>query len=193
MIKNWIIFNESTNEKFTLEMAQEIIYYFSENYEPSKEMSDIFYNGHAGITDREFIFYETSYDEMNDYIKKLYNLVNTESLTLMDDMIKLYHKIREERKNFPEIFEIEDLFLDLIESDKFDFMVYSNRYNYKIRLSKTDKNNTITLEEYIKYCTQLNNELIRLKSDKYETKLMKCLFEQDYHTTCSFYIGLKSK
>jgi hypothetical protein len=47
MIKSWHKFNESQSNKLTKEMAQEIIYYVSEDSKPTESISTIQWNlGH---------------------------------------------------------------------------------------------------------------------------------------------------
>ena len=119
MIKGWVRFNESSGN-FTYEMAQEIIFYFSENSSPRKYIENMLWkHPEMGIDADSFVAYESGPEDYENMIKKLIGFTNTKSLTFKDDMINLYHKIREERSAFPEIFEIEDMFLDLIESSGF--------------------------------------------------------------------------
>ena len=132
-INNWSKFNESVSDTFTEEMAQEILYYISEDSKPSKHISDLF-DQWREIIENNFIMYETSYEEMKEMIKKLYSLVQTEGLDFRDSMIEMYNKIREERKDFPEAYEIEDAFLDLIEGYNFNLMIYSSLSKYQIKL-----------------------------------------------------------
>lgn len=165
-ITNWKRFNESVSEKFTEEMAQEIIYCFSESSELDKELEQLrtsFYNsieseGH----ENDFIMYETDYNEMKEMIRKLYGLAQTESLTFRDDMIQLYHKIRKIKSKFPHIYEIEDLFLDFIESNNFRlFIDYIKYYGpgegkiYEVRLwSNGHKYN---MDDFNKFCGIVSN------------------------------------
>jgi hypothetical protein len=160
MIKGWMRFNESSGN-FTYEMAQEIIFYFSENSSPSKDIEKMFWeHPEMGGDADSFVAYESGPEDYEIMIKKLIGLVNTKSLTFKDDMINLYHKIREERSAFPEICEIEDIFLDLIEQSRFDFLVDTKDHYYNIKLNKDN----CSLSEFIQYCQYLNNSIKKLET-----------------------------
>ena len=170
MIKGWMRFNESSGN-FTYEMAQEIIYYFSENSSPSKHIEKLFWEHPEMEGDADsFVAYESGPEDYENMIKKLIGLVNTKSLTFKDDMIDLYHKIREERSAFPEIFVLEDMFLDLIESSGFDFLIDTRDYSYTIRLDKKD----CSLSEFIQYCQYLDKSIKRLETSTTTPLLEKC-------------------
>jgi hypothetical protein len=187
-LNNWIKFNESVKDTFTEEMAQEIMYYFSEDSSPSKELVKIFdiWLSELDIEDN-FVMYETSYAEMKEMIKKLYGFVQTESLDFKDSMIQLYHKIREERKDFPEACEIEDTFLNLIENNDFNFMIYSTTSRYEIRL-QSNVNNRYKLEDYINFCKLVNNSVSKI----HRSKLIECKFYDSRASFCDFIIEIKS-
>jgi hypothetical protein len=162
MIKCWNRFFESNTEKFTEEMAQEIIYYFSENSEVSKGLENLFFNHPENDQADHFVAYETGYDEYKQWINRLMGMVNTKSLTFKDDMIELYNKIREERKNFPLICEIEDELLQLIDRGyEFNFIHCSNT-EYYIRIYKQiDSSSEVATNEFIKNMSFLSNSVIR--------------------------------
>lgn len=198
MIKKWIKFNESS-ESFTEEMAQEIIYYFSEGSKPSKEIYSGFLRNDVIENEFEFEIYETSYDEMKNYVKNLLSLVQTGPIGFKDEMINIYNQIRQERKDFPEVYEIEDLYLNLIENDKFKFYLSSGmeygifeRPEYKIELNKKH----CTFNDYIRYCQSINNTIERLKSPNYKVVLSNCELSQGIrndnteYSYCSFKITL---
>ena len=187
-ISNWNKFNESVNDTFTEEMAQEILYYFSENSKPSKHIADLF-DQWEEIIENNFIMYETSYEEMKQMIKKMYGLVQTESLDFKDSMIEIYNKIREERKDFPEAYEIEDAFLDLIEGHGFSFMIYSGLSKYEIKLHSPWGGNSIKLEDFINYCTLIKNPISKLS--KYRTKLVECTFFDTPY--CASVVAMRTK
>jgi hypothetical protein len=191
MIKGWIRFNESSGN-FTYEMAQEIIYYFSENSKPSKDIEKMLWEHPEMGTDADsFVAYESGPEDYEIMIKKLIGFTNTKSLTFKDDMIKLYHKIREERSAFPEIFELEDMFLDLIESSGFEFLVDTKIYSYTIRLNKEN----CSLSEFIQYCQYLDKSIKRLETPT-TTPLLENCERQDsgqYGTRAWFKILLKKK
>jgi len=170
MIKGWMRFNESSGN-FTYEMAQEIIYYFSENSSPSKDIEKMLWeHPEMGRDADSFVAYESGPEDYEIMIRKLIGFTNTKSLTFKDDMINLYHKIREERSAFPEIFGIEDMFLDLIESNGFLFFVDTRNYSYTIRLYKED----CGLSEFIQYCQYLDKVIKRLETTTATPLLEKC-------------------
>ena len=191
MIKGWTRFNESSGN-FTYEMAQEIIYYFSENSVPSKDIEKMFWEHPEleGDSD-DFVSYESGREDYENMIKKLIGLTNTKSLTFKDDMINLYHKIREQRSAFPEICEIEDMFLDLIENSGFNFLVDTKDYSYQIRLNKDN----CSLSEFIKYCQYLDRLIKELESPTIKPILSNCDRQDSdpYGTHVWFKILLKKK
>ena len=189
MIKNWERFFESSGA-FTEEMAQEIIYYFSEDSKPNKEIEKEFWeHPEMGPEADHFVAYESGYDDYKKMIKRLMGMVNTKSLTFRDDMIEIYNKIRSERSAFPPICDIEDYFLSLIEEDGFEFVVYTKDYNYIIKLYKDD----CSLGEFIKYCQKIEVEMRRLDTAKTIPVLEKCERHQGHYTSCDFRILLKKK
>ena len=166
MIKGWQKFNESTSGSFTEEMSMEIVYYFSEDSKPSKEISSIFF-GNPEVNNL-FNFYESGYEEYKDATQKLYGEVNRGSLDFRDSMFKVYELIRLERKTFPTVAEIEDIFLDAID-DGYGFIIYSSSYEYKIRLEKYDDN----VENFIKYTKSFNERSKRLNVGGIKSTLSK--------------------
>ena len=166
MIKGWKLFNESTGGRFTEEMAQEIVYYFSEDSKPSKEISSIFF-GNPEV-DNLFSFYESGYEEYKAATQKLYGEVNRGSLEFGDSMFKVYELIRLERKTFPTVAEIEDIFLDAID-DGYGFIIYSSQYQYEIRLQKYDD----SVENFIKYTKSFSDRVKRLNTGGLKSTLSK--------------------
>ena len=166
MIKGWRIFNESASGNFTEEMAQEIVYYFSEDSKPSKEISSIFFNNPE--VNNLFDFYESGYEEYKDATQKLYGEVNRGSLDFRDSMFKVYELIRLERKTFPTVAEIEDIFLDAID-DGYGFIIYSSQYQYEIRIEKYDD----SVENFIKYTKSFSDRVKRLNSGGLKSTLSK--------------------
>jgi hypothetical protein len=189
-INNWNRFNESVTEPFTEEMAQEIIYYFSENSKPSKHIGDLF-DKWGEIIENNFIMYETSYQEMKQMIKKMYSLCQTDVM-FRDSMIEIYNEIRKERKDFPEAYEIEDAFLDLIEGHGFSFMIYSEldkgKIKYQIKLHSPWGDNSMKLEDFINYCNLMKNPISKLS--KYRTKLVECNFFDMRYSYCAFVVEI---
>jgi hypothetical protein len=187
-ISNWNKFNESVSDTFTEEMAQEIIYYFSEESRPSKHISDLFTQCKDQWGEIIDTMYETSYEEMKEMIEKLYSLIQTGSLDFRDSMIEIYTKIREERKDFPEVYEIEDAFLDLIEGHGFTFMIYSDLKKYEIKLHSPWGGNSTKMEDFINYCNLVKNPISKLS--KYSTKLVECEFINRRYSYCVFKVEI---
>jgi len=186
-ISNWNKFNESVSDTFTEEMAQEIIYYFSEESIPSKHIGDLF-DKWGEIIESNFIMYETSYQEVKKMIKKMYSLCQTDVM-FRDSMIEIYNEIRKERKDFPEAYEIEDAFLDLIEGHNFTFMIYSSLSEYEIKLHSPWGDNSMKLEDFINYCNLMKNPISKLS--KYRTKLVECNFFDMRYSYCVFKVELR--
>jgi len=166
MIKGWVRFNESVDGRFTEEMAMEIVYYFSEDSKPSKSIEKLFFDNPE--TNNLFYFYESGYDEYKAATKKLYGVVNSGSSELKEKIFQVYKMIREERSVFPEIAEIEDMFLDLID-DEYSFIVYSSQYEYKIKMYKDND----TLDNFVKYTKFLGERIKRLNVNPLKSTLSK--------------------
>jgi len=166
MLKRWDTFNESVDGRFTEEMAMEIVYYFSEDSKPTKSISDLFFNNPE--TENLFNFYDSGYDEYKEATQKLYGEVNKGSLEFRDSMLQVYGMIREERSAFPTVAEIEDIFLDIIDDD-YSFIVYTNSYEYKIKIYKYDD----TLDNFVKYTKSLGERVKRLNVSPLKSTLSK--------------------
>ena len=166
MLKRWDTFNESVDGRFTEEMAMEIVYYFSEDSKPTKSISDLFFNNPE--TENLFNFYESGYDEYKAATQKLHGEVNRGSLDFRDSMLQVYGMIREERSAFPTVAEIEDIFLDIIDDD-YSFIVYTNSYEYKIKIYKYDD----TLDNFVKYTKSLGERVKRLNVSPLKSTLSK--------------------
>lgn len=166
MIKGWKKFNESTDVRFTEEMAMEIVYYFSEDSKPTNSISDLFFDNPE--TENLFNFYESGYDEYKAATQKLYGVINKGSLEFRDTMIQVYTMIREERSAFPTVAEIEDMFLDLID-DGYSFIVYSSQYEYKIKIYKYDD----SIDNFVKYTKSLGERVKRLNVSPLKSTLSK--------------------
>ena len=166
MIKGWNTFNESVDGRFTEEMAMEIVYYFSEDSKPSKSIEKLFFDNPE--TNNLFYFYESGYDEYKAATQKLYGVVNSGSSELKEKIFQVYKMIREERSVFPEIAEIEDIFLDIID-DGYSFIVYSSQYEYKIKMYKDND----TLDNFVKYTKFLGERVKRLNVNPLKSTLSK--------------------
>ena len=157
MLKRWNTFNESVAGRFTEEMAMEIVYYFSESSEPSKSIEEVFLSNPEA--ENLFQFYDSGYDEYKEATQKLYSEVNKGSLDFRDSMTQVYNMIREERSAFPTVAEIEDIFLDMIDGG-YSFIIYSNQYQYKIKIQNSDY--TTTIDDFIKWTKSLSERVKRL-------------------------------
>ena len=168
MIKKWIKFNESI-ETFTEEMAQEI-YYFGEDFlYPDDDIQKLFnslYHTHL-----EFItMYETEYKEMVEYTKELYKRAK-ENKELEISLIEIYKKIREELSIFPEVHEIEDIYLSMIEDYNFDLYIQrSDRKEIVIKLIKWSDSGE--LSSFIELCKIFEGTINRISSNKYKTSIL---------------------
>ena len=186
-ISSWNKFNESVSEQFTEEMAQEIIYCFSEGSNLSGELGKLAGDfakalAEAGIDAWDYFgMYEAGYDEVKEMVKKLYGFVQTESLNLKEDMIALYHEIRKVKANFPEVYEIEDLFLTFIESNNFRFYLdYMKPYGassmvYQIRLS-TKSNTNYSMNDFHKFCDTIGALVKRFSHPSCRMFIQQCKY-----------------
>lgn len=188
MIKKWTKFNESTSEIFTEEMAQEILYFFSEDSIVPKSIETDFNRIYKDYQLNQIVFYETSNDEMKEFIKYLFDK-SKEDENLKRELIELYYKIREKMKIFPKVCEIEDVYLNIIEdlNYKFYLSVNSGRKSIKIKLLKWS---SISLDDFIQTCKIINGTLMRLKGDEYSSKLESCEYSSQHS---EFKIELKGK
>jgi hypothetical protein len=186
-ITNWEKFNESVSEEFTEEMAQEIIYSFSEGTDLSGELNRLVVSFVETVnkenidSESHFGMYETSYGEMKVMVRKLYGFAQTESLTFREEMIQLYHEIRKVKEKFPEVYEIEDLFLTFLESNNFEFYLdYMKPYGtstmiYQIRLrSKYDAN--YSMQDFHKFCDTVGSLVERFSHPSSRMLIKQCKY-----------------
>jgi len=137
MIVNWTRFNENKSI-FTKEMAEEIVFYFTDGSKYSDELFDLLFSGSFVNEDDDFSygdFSEASFSEMDDLVNVLFTK-SKYSLEFSEVLINIYNKIREERKDFPEISEMIDSYINFID-DGFDFTIRYNHDEYNIILEKT--------------------------------------------------------
>ena len=186
-ITNWKKFNESVNEEFTEEMSQEIIYCFSEGSDLSGRIGEICRDFETSLDEidisagQEFGMYETGYDEMKQMVKKLYSFVQTGNLSFKDDMINLYHEIRKVKEKFPEVFEIEDLFLTFIESNNFQFYLdYKKPYGtspmiYEIRL-RSQWNANYSMSDFQKLSDTVSSIVKRFSHPSSRMYVQQCKY-----------------
>jgi len=187
MIKKWSKFNESSSEAFTEEMAQEILYFFGEDSIVSKELENYFNEIYSKYNLDQIVFYETGYDEMKEFTKYLFDRAK-ENPELTQNLIDLYSKIRQSISMFPEVYQIEDMYLSIIEDLNYDFYldIDCTRKEMAIKLKKWEESE---LSQFIETCKIVEGSLKRLKSDKYTTKLESCAFNSSY---IEFEINLKA-
>lgn len=189
MIKSWNKFFESNEGEFTEEMAQEIIYTFGEdsrgysNDDPQLKdflRSEEVWNGIS--------FYETGYDEMKQLTHQL--LKNAEKTPeIKSECIRVYNYIREQNKIFPEIYQIEDICLQLIEKYNLNFDIDVNmgkEYLILLRLWEND----LKLDFFLSVCDEIKKIANRLSSNKYNTEVSKCRFEVYSHSS-EFQFGIR--
>lgn len=177
-IKNWNKFgklNESV-ETFTYEMAQEIVYYYnSDSYESTalalirSTLGTIL---GAGISQVRVSTYEYK-KKATDFLKSFFDQ-NPDKKQIGID---LYNQVRQQREGFPEIYEIEDLLLYILEAENFFVNFYLTDIRYSISLGKEYENKrTIDMSEYIKYCEIIDNFVKKLSNFriKIKTAEMEC-------------------
>lgn len=169
MIRNWQKFNENVSGRFTEAMSMEIVFYFSEDSRPSKEIQDLFYGylENEGIT-RIWDFYEAGGKEYQQAMTKLFGLAQKGSLEFRDNMIEIYNKIREERKDFPPIIEIENVLITLVDSG-WDFRASSKSGEYTIRLEKKET----TMKEFTEACLYLDDIIDDLQTPQCDSTVEK--------------------
>ena len=189
MIKNWKIFNESTSDTFTEEMAQEILYFFGEDSKVPKNLEIEFNSIYKEHNLGGIVFYETGYDEMKEFTEFLFNK-SKEDENLKQKLIDLYYKVREEMQSFPEVYKIEDMYLTIIEDLKYDFFLTVDRARFEVVIKLVRWKEDTPLSEFIDTCKIVEGSLIRLKSDKYTTKLDSCEFHSSF---IQFKIQLKAQ
>ncbi len=173
MVKSWVKFNES-KESLSKEMAEEIIFYFGENCYPNSEIENIYDNLYKDFN-LGYTLYESGYEEMKSYGQILYNRAK-EDAKLGKKLIDIYNLIRKDISIFPEFYKIEDIYLNLIEGEKFGLSIEIESEDpdpscklYTIVLTRYGK-----LDEFIKFCNVIKSSLPRIQSNKYKTKIVEC-------------------
>ena len=192
MIKPWILFNES-KETFTVEMAQEIAYYILDE-EGNRESGDPLLDALFGLPEcnfDDFDTYETSYEEMKNNVKIIFDTSKKYPDTV-DKLVMIYNEIRNRVDIFPLVCEIEDVYLDLIESRNASLYVlmYDKDKEYIIKINFTSSSHG-SFDDFIKTSTNIRNSTRRLESVKYNTNLYDVRYYcyDDMHTM-DFYIQL---
>lgn len=172
MIKGWTKFNEST-ESFSKEMSDEIVFYFSEDFTQNIKIEELFYDlfKKSGVV-FPFSFYEISYVEMKKYSDELYLLADKNE-SIKKELIHIYNLIREDLSMFPFFYEIEDIYLELIDK-KFGLSVKWNNSEYSIKLSKTIPK-MIDGTDFIEFLNIMISSILRLK--KYKAKITESSYQ----------------
>ena len=166
MISNWQKFNENVSGRFTEDMAMEIVYYISEDSTPNKEIEKLIFANPE--MEGMFFFYESGHSEYDAAIKKLFAAVNKGSLEFRDNMINVYNMIREERKDFPPIIEIENALINLVDGG-YGFLVSSTNGEYNIRLEKKQT----TMKEFTETCLYLDDIIDDLQTPQCDSTIEK--------------------
>ena len=183
-IKNWNKFekiNEST-EIFTYEMAQEIVYYLT-SQTGKKEIENLLIST-LGEERAQIRLYNKK--DATNFLKSFSDRNGDKRQILID----IYHQVREDRKEFPEIYQIEDACLDLIERDLFHIDFDLTGVRYIINLGKEYKNiRHVEMSEYIRYCEEINNKLMRLS--EYRVKILNASLEIDLNSSIYFEIEIR--
>ena len=179
MISSWEKFNES-NMSLTKEMVQEIIFYFGECCDHKSTdpivigFQNIYHDYHLG----HIVMYETSYDEMMEYVSYLLNMANKDD-NLKKELIDCYNKIRERLSEFPEVFEVEDNFLSLIDYGfKLSILIDDddiNNINYSIKLVNYEN---FSLDQFFKFSREM--ESIMKRFNKYNPSIDSFIYCRSY-------------
>jgi hypothetical protein len=115
-----------------------------------------------------FSFYDSGHSEYDAAIKKLLSEVNRGSLEFRDNMINVYNMIREERKDFPPIIEIENVLINLVDSG-YGLRVASKSGEYTIKLERQET----TMKEFTEACLYLNDIIDDLKTPQCDSTVEK--------------------
>ena len=186
MIKKWNKFNESLG-KFTYGMSQEIIHYFSENSKPSKVIAEFLLSS-PDTKEREFQllfdFYDSGADEYKSSTKMLYERANSKP-ELMNHLIEVYNRIREERKDFPLISEIDDILVEFSDLG-YSLRIDTRQEYYVIRVEKQ----YASLDDFRSFLNIVEDDIFRLQTDKISVVISKSSI--DYISIWdSYYIDCK--
>jgi hypothetical protein len=198
MLKSWSKFNEA-KETITREMIQEIMYYCAGSHdgEFSKYIEDALQSTYAQYDENFWEnFYEIGYSELNQLIDKWTKIAN-QTKEIAEATISVYNKIRELKSKFPEIHQIEDEYLDIIEMYGFNMYIdikEKDRHfpeTYMIRLSNWDRH--IDMDTFIKLMLIVKSSLKNLSSiaTNCDVELYSCLYSADKYG--EFKIELNAK
>jgi hypothetical protein len=167
MIKNWKKFNESNNS-VSYETLSEVIMFRNNSYlNVNKELHkriDHFVNDDLGesmndlipITPEEHRKFRLKIDELIKKVNKDSKLSNT--------LLSLYSEVESKMKGFPKFYELEDLFLDLIDNGWNISFVIIPDISFEIQISNEMSELYITCDDYINLKNNSNNIIKRLES-----------------------------
>lgn len=167
MIKNWKKFNESNNS-VSYEMLSEIIMFRNNSYlkdnEDLNRRIDLFIDVKLGgdIDDLCPVYIE----EHKQFIAKLEELLDKikQDSDLSNTLISLYKEVEIEMKGFPKFYELEDLFLDFIDSGWIINFTIKPRISFEIQISNEMSELNISYDDYINLQIKSNNIVKRLES-----------------------------
>lgn len=186
-IKNWNKFgklNESA-ETFTYEMAQEIVYYYNSDSDENtikKTLDSILEPEISQVRASSYAYKKRA----TDFLKSFFDR-NSDKESIGID---LYNQVRKEREGFPEIYEIEDLLLDILEAENFFVNFHLTDVRYSISLHKGYENiRVVDMSEYIKYCEVIDNFVKRLSN--FRIKIRNTEMDCDLHSRISFEIEIR--
>lgn len=186
-IKNWDKFgklNESS-ETFTYEMAQEIVYYYNSDSNENtikKTLDSILEPEISQVRASSYAYKKRAIDFLKSFFDR-----NSDKKRIGID---LYNQVRKEREGFPEIYEIEDLLLDLLEAENFFVNFHFTDVRYSISLHKGYENiRVVDMSEYIKYCEVIDNFVKRLSN--FRIKIRNAEMDCDLHSRISFEIEIR--
>ena len=167
MIKNWKKFNESS-DLISYETLSEIIMFRNNSLLSSHQ------NLHRSID----IFIEKDLDEdcdeltplttqewrnFREKIERLVAIIKNNP-ELSNTLISLYKEVEEQMKGFPKFYELEDLFLDIMDDGwQINFLVKVND-SLEIEVSNEMSELTINYDDFINLQMECNSKLKRMKS-----------------------------
>jgi hypothetical protein len=137
MIKKFENFNQE--KEVTLELCEELIFYTS---------AGLYYLNDAEYKLFRFddlLFYNSEYSEMKKAAKKLFNLSKDDD-KVKEGILSMWDKFITRHPKLIRFYELEDLFLNEIDSD-FSFYLRSENGKLFIKIQKTDTN------DYSKFTT----------------------------------------
>ena len=167
MIKNWKKFNESS-DLISYETLSEIIMFRNNSLLSSHQ------NLHRSID----IFIEKDLDEdcdeltplttqqwrnFREKIERLVAIIKNNP-ELSNTLISLYKEVEEQMKGFPKFYELEDLFLDIMDDGwQINFLVKVND-SLEIEVSNEMSELIINYDDFINLQIECNSKLKRMKS-----------------------------